>query len=110
MLCIIPSSYQILAPAQMQAEKDVKKAAGVCLEVIGLDQELYRLGHTKARIPFFPLQRGRVGRITKDSSTRRCRCVFLTFSKASNQHEYSLHVNTDNMRYEIIQNAKYSPP
>lgn len=33
----------------MQAEKDVKKAAGVCLEVIGLDQELYRLGHTKAR-------------------------------------------------------------
>lgn len=45
----IPFSYQILAPAQMQAEKDVKKAAAVCLEVIGLDQELYRLGHTKAR-------------------------------------------------------------
>jgi hypothetical protein len=34
----------------MQAEKDVKKAAAVCLEVIKLDTELYRLGHTKARI------------------------------------------------------------
>lgn len=43
------SSYQILAPKQMQEEKDVKKAAAVCLEVIGLDAELYRLGNTKAR-------------------------------------------------------------
>lgn len=48
----IPSSYQILAPAQMQQEKDVKKAAGVCLEVVGLDAELYRLGNTKARWSF----------------------------------------------------------
>lgn len=41
------NSYQILAPAQMQAEKDVKKAAAVCLEIIKLDPENYRLGHTK---------------------------------------------------------------
>jgi myosin heavy chain 6/7 len=39
----------ILAPALMQAEKDVKKAAGGCLDTIKLDPDLYRLGHTKAR-------------------------------------------------------------
>lgn len=47
-MCRAPS-YQILAPAAMQAEKDIKKAAGVCLEKVALDPELYRLGHTKAR-------------------------------------------------------------
>lgn len=41
------NSYQILAPALMQAEKDPKKAAGGCLDSIKLDPELYRLGHTK---------------------------------------------------------------
>lgn len=41
------NSYQILAPALMQAEKDPKKAAGACLDSIKLDPELYRLGHTK---------------------------------------------------------------
>ena len=45
-------SYQILAPAIMQSEKDVKKAAGACLEITGLDPEMYRLGHTKARNKF----------------------------------------------------------
>ncbi|CAG9798367.1 unnamed protein product [Chironomus riparius] len=39
--------YQILAPAAMQAEKDPKKCAGVCLETVKLDPENYRLGHTK---------------------------------------------------------------
>lgn len=42
-------SYLILAPAAMQNEKDIKKAAGICLDTVGLDPELYRLGHTKAR-------------------------------------------------------------
>lgn len=41
------NSYQILAPALMQTEKDVKKAAGGCLDSIKLDPDLYRLGHTK---------------------------------------------------------------
>lgn len=39
----------------MQAEKDVKKAAGVCLDVIKLDTESYRLGHTKVYLPLFPI-------------------------------------------------------
>lgn len=43
------TSYLILAPAQMAAEKDLKKAAEVCLDVTKLDPEMYRLGHTKAR-------------------------------------------------------------
>lgn len=33
----------------MGLEKDGKKCAGICLETTGLDAELYRLGHTKAR-------------------------------------------------------------
>jgi hypothetical protein len=37
----------------MAAEKDIKKAAGICLEAVALDPEMYRLGHTKARIYFF---------------------------------------------------------
>jgi hypothetical protein len=39
----------ILAPNEMQAEPDERKAAKVCLETIQLDPELYRIGHTKAR-------------------------------------------------------------
>lgn len=31
----------------MHNEKDPKKAAGLCLDSIKLDPELYRLGHTK---------------------------------------------------------------
>jgi hypothetical protein len=46
-------SYLILAPAAMQNEKDIKKAAGICLETVALDPEMYRLGHTKARTYFF---------------------------------------------------------
>lgn len=42
-------SYLILAPGPMQTEKDIKKAAGICLESVKLDPENYRLGHTKAR-------------------------------------------------------------
>jgi myosin heavy chain 6/7 len=37
----------------MAAEKDIKKAAGICLETVALDPEMYRLGHTKARTCFF---------------------------------------------------------
>lgn len=46
-------SYLILAPAKMAAEKDIKKAAGVCLDHVSLDPEMYRLGHTKASTNFF---------------------------------------------------------
>lgn len=41
-------SYKILAPKVMEEQKDPKKAAGACLESIPLDEELYRLGNTKA--------------------------------------------------------------
>jgi hypothetical protein len=41
-------SYQILAPVEMFHEKDPKKAAQSCFDKIGLDPELYRIGHTKA--------------------------------------------------------------
>lgn len=34
----------------MQEEKDVKLAAGLCLEAVQLDPENYRLGHTKVYI------------------------------------------------------------
>lgn len=40
----------ILAPAIMAAEKVAKNAAGKCLEAVGLDPDMYRIGHTKARI------------------------------------------------------------
>ncbi|KAI8042558.1 hypothetical protein M5D96_003871 [Drosophila gunungcola] len=39
----------ILAPAIMAAEKVAKNAAGKCLEAVGLDPDMYRIGHTKAR-------------------------------------------------------------
>lgn len=42
----------ILAPNEMKKEDgNDQKATKVCLEVIKLDTELYRLGHTKARNP-----------------------------------------------------------
>lgn len=41
-------SYKILAPKIMEEQKDPKKACGACLESIPLDEELYRLGNTKA--------------------------------------------------------------
>jgi len=43
----------ILAPAIMAAEKVAKNAAAKCLEAVGLDPDMYRIGHTKARFPFF---------------------------------------------------------
>jgi len=43
-------SYMILAPNEMKAEPDERKSAGLCLNAVQLDPELYRLGHTKARI------------------------------------------------------------
>lgn len=43
-------SYLILAPGPMQTEKDLKKGAQICMESVHLDPEMYRLGHTKARI------------------------------------------------------------
>lgn len=42
-------SYMILAPAEMTAEKDQKKAAQKCFDAVGLDPDSYRIGHTKAR-------------------------------------------------------------
>ena len=39
----------ILAPNEMKAETNEQKSCKVCLEVINLDPELYRIGHTKAR-------------------------------------------------------------
>lgn len=39
--------YMILAPALMAAEKQPKNAAAKCLESIGLDPDMYRIGHTK---------------------------------------------------------------
>ncbi|KPU73401.1 uncharacterized protein Dana_GF15360, isoform S [Drosophila ananassae] len=39
--------YMILAPAIMAAEKVAKNAAGKCLEAVGLDPDMYRIGHTK---------------------------------------------------------------
>lgn len=42
----------ILDPAQMTKEKDPKKAAGKCLETVGLDPDMYRIGHTKAGFLF----------------------------------------------------------
>lgn len=42
----------ILAPAIMTAESIPKKAAEKCLQSVGLDPDLYRIGHTKAGIYF----------------------------------------------------------
>lgn len=42
-------SYMILAPAIMANEKSPKNAAAKCLESVGLDSDMYRIGHTKAR-------------------------------------------------------------
>jgi len=39
--------YMILAPNEMKAEPDERKSAGLCLNAVQLDPELYRLGHTK---------------------------------------------------------------
>ncbi|XP_017086619.2 myosin heavy chain, muscle isoform X14 [Drosophila eugracilis] len=39
--------YMILAPAIMAAEKVAKNAAAKCLEAVGLDPDMYRIGHTK---------------------------------------------------------------
>lgn len=45
-------SYLILAPTAMTNEKDPKISAKICFDSIGLDPELYRIGHTKAsKIP-----------------------------------------------------------
>ena len=39
----------ILAPNEMKAASDDKKAAAACLDFVKLDPDLYRVGHTKAR-------------------------------------------------------------
>lgn len=44
----------IIAPQIMTNEKDQKKAAQKCFDSVGLDPDMYRIGHTKARI-FFDL-------------------------------------------------------
>ena len=36
----------------MQAEKDLKLSAGLCLDSTGLDPETFRLGHTKVTLIF----------------------------------------------------------
>ena len=40
-------SYMILATKAMSKEKEDKDVAAVCFEKIGLEQEKFRLGHTK---------------------------------------------------------------
>jgi hypothetical protein len=47
-----PSRYKILAPAAVDKAKEPKDAAAAVLESTGLDADMYRLGHTKARLPF----------------------------------------------------------
>ena len=37
----------ILAPKKMSKAKEEKEAAEICMEVIELEQEKFRLGHTK---------------------------------------------------------------
>lgn len=48
----------IIDPQIMTNEKDQKKAAQKCFDSVGLDPDLYRIGHTKARyffnLIFFP--------------------------------------------------------
>jgi len=39
--------YMILAPNEMKAASDDKKAAAACLDFVKLDPDLYRVGHTK---------------------------------------------------------------
>ncbi|XP_076397242.1 myosin heavy chain isoform X32 [Megachile rotundata] len=39
--------YMILAPAAMANEADPKKAAQKCFDEVGLDPDMYRIGHTK---------------------------------------------------------------
>lgn len=51
----------ILAPAAMANEPDPKKAAQKCFDEVGLDPDMYRIGHTKAscileRNEFFSLR------------------------------------------------------
>ena len=41
-------SYKILAAQEMAKEKEDVQAAAAVFEKIGLDKELFRLGHTKA--------------------------------------------------------------
>ncbi len=56
----IEHSYMILAPNEMKAEPDERKAGKVCLETIKLDPDWYRIGHTKARNlrpPWYPFFR-----------------------------------------------------
>ena len=50
-----PFRYKILAPAAVDKAKEPKDAAAAILDSTGLDADMYRLGHTKARfIPFSP--------------------------------------------------------
>ena len=39
----------ILAPNEMKAAADDKKAGAACLEKVELDTNIFKLGHTKAR-------------------------------------------------------------
>lgn len=39
----------------MQAEKDLKLSAGLCLDSTGLDPETFRLGHTKVTLNFYTI-------------------------------------------------------
>lgn len=47
----------LLAPAEMTAAKNQKDAAQKCFDAVGLDPDMYRIGHTKARYftQLFPL-------------------------------------------------------
>lgn len=47
------SRYKILAPAAVDKAKEPKDAAAAILDSTGLDADMYRLGHTKARFTLF---------------------------------------------------------
>ena len=43
----MPFRYLVLASSAMMAAPDAKAAASICFETINLEEDRYRLGHTK---------------------------------------------------------------
>lgn len=52
-VCCPECSYQILAPSQIKDLTDPQKIAGILLATTGLDEDLFRLGNTKACTHFY---------------------------------------------------------
>ena len=55
-LSIYKNRYNILDPNITKGVEDDRKASGNLLDSVKLDENLYRLGHTKARFPFKKIQ------------------------------------------------------